>query len=54
MEDRKSTPFGKKNLTREEIDQALKDYLSQGGKVKKEEPYWIEEPKSLGYVSRRH
>jgi len=21
---------------------------------KKEEPYWIEEPKSLGYVSRRH
>lgn len=31
------------DATREDIDRALKDYLANGGKIKRIEPEWIED-----------
>lgn len=43
---------GKTPISREELDQAMQDFLRQGGKVKQVEPLWIEDTASPGYQSR--
>ena len=42
-ENQRNKKSGKKGITHEMVDQAMKDYLQSGGKIKVIEPLWLEE-----------
>lgn len=47
IEDKKAKPFAEPN--RDEIAEALKKFLAKGGRIRREEPLWIEEERGADF-----